>query len=88
MASKQTTPLSSPLRFPHWQNEYEAALRETDHKILFKRVEIAEATLLNRPRGFEARIPRAGGRERNCRSSGEVACAKARRLKLSTVIQA
>jgi hypothetical protein len=48
MASKQTTPLSSPLRFPHWQNEYEAALRETDHKMLFKRVEIAEATLLNR----------------------------------------
>ena len=48
MASKQTTPLSSPLRFPHWQNEYEAALRETDHKMLFKRVEIAEATLLSR----------------------------------------
>jgi hypothetical protein len=48
MASKLTTPVSSPLRFPHWQNEYEAALRETDHKMLFKRVEIAEATLLNR----------------------------------------
>jgi hypothetical protein len=45
MASKLTTPVSSPLRFPHWQNEYEAALRETDHKMLFKRVEIAEATL-------------------------------------------
>jgi hypothetical protein len=48
MASKQTTPLSSPLRFPHWQNEYEAALRETDHKMLFKQVAIAEATLLSR----------------------------------------
>jgi hypothetical protein len=48
MASKQITPLSPALRFPHWQNEYEAALRETDHKTLFKRVEIAEATLLNR----------------------------------------
>jgi hypothetical protein len=48
MVSKPTTPLSSPLRFPHWQNEYEAALRETDHRMLFKRVEIAEATLLNR----------------------------------------
>ena len=48
MASKQTIPPSSPLRFPHWQNEYEAALRETDHKMLFKQVEIAEATLLSR----------------------------------------
>ena len=34
--------------FPHWHDEYEAVLRETDHEMLLKRVEIAEAALLNR----------------------------------------
>jgi hypothetical protein len=48
MASKQTPSPDSVLRFPQWQGEYEAALRETDCKTLFKRVEIAEAALLNR----------------------------------------
>ena len=48
MASKQTPSPDSVLRFPQWQREYEAALGETDHKMLFKRVEIAEAALLNR----------------------------------------
>ena len=28
---------------PPWQLEYESALQETDHKILFKRIEVAEA---------------------------------------------
>ncbi len=37
-----------PLIYPHWQDEYEAVLREPDHKMLFKRVEIAEAALLDR----------------------------------------
>ncbi len=41
------TPVPAPT-LPQWQLEYESALRETDHKILFKRVEIAEAALLNR----------------------------------------
>ena len=31
-----------------WQLEYEFALQETDRKILFKRVEIAEAAILTR----------------------------------------
>jgi hypothetical protein len=48
MASKQTASPDSGLRFPQWQGEYEAALRETDRRTLFKRVEIAEAALLNR----------------------------------------
>jgi hypothetical protein len=48
MASEQIPSLSSAVRFPQWQGEYEAALRETDRKMLFKRVEIAEAALLNR----------------------------------------
>ena len=33
---------------PQWRLEYESALRETDHNILFKRVEVAEAALLSR----------------------------------------
>jgi hypothetical protein len=42
------TPSSFPVRrLPQWQVEYESALRETDHKLLFKKVEIAEAALLN-----------------------------------------
>ena len=48
MASEQARPASPAASFPQWQGEYEAALRETDSKMLFKRVEIAEAALLNR----------------------------------------
>jgi hypothetical protein len=48
MASNQTSSASPAGRFPQWQGEYEAALRETDHRMLFKRVEIAEAAILNR----------------------------------------
>jgi len=47
MASDETPFLGPALHFPQWQGEYEAALRETDRKMLFKRVEIAEAALLN-----------------------------------------
>ena len=32
---------------PQWQLRYESALRETDRNVLFKRVEIAEAALLD-----------------------------------------
>jgi hypothetical protein len=38
------TSSSVPRRdLPPWQLEYESALQETDHKILFKRIEAAEA---------------------------------------------
>jgi hypothetical protein len=47
MASPETPTPVPALTLPHWQLEYESALRETDHKILFKKVEIAEAALLN-----------------------------------------
>jgi len=47
---------------PQWQLEYEAALKETDHKTLFKRIEVAEAAILARrevlvqsPDGFAER---------------------------------
>jgi len=48
MTSKPPTPLFMPALLPQWQYEYEAVLHETDHKMLFKRVEVAEAALLNR----------------------------------------
>jgi hypothetical protein len=31
-----------------WRRNYESALLETDHKALFKRVEVAEAAILSR----------------------------------------
>jgi hypothetical protein len=49
-------------RIPQWRSEYEFALQETDLKTLFKRIEIAEASILNRqevlreyPDGFSER---------------------------------
>jgi len=42
---------SNPISVSHsaqWKREYQAALRETDTQVLFKRVEIAEAALFNR----------------------------------------
>jgi hypothetical protein len=39
---------SSVLRFPEWQSEYEAAVRETDISKLFKCVEVAESALHKR----------------------------------------
>ena len=47
MASEETPSLGPALCFPQWRSEYEAVLRETDRRMLFKRVEIAEASLLN-----------------------------------------
>jgi hypothetical protein len=45
---------------PPWQLEYESALQETDHKILFKRIEVAEAAILTRreilPRSYSVRL--------------------------------
>lgn len=48
MASPEIPAPVPALTLPRWRLEYESALRETDHKILFKRVEIAEAAILNR----------------------------------------
>jgi hypothetical protein len=47
MASHEV-PSSIPERNFEWQPEYESALQETDHKLLFKRIEVAEAAILNR----------------------------------------
>ena len=48
MASQKFSPSLAGEALPHWQMEYEGALQETDHKILFKRIEIAEAAILSR----------------------------------------
>ncbi len=48
MASQKFSPSLAGEALLHWQMEYEGALQETDHKILFKRIEIAEAALLSR----------------------------------------
>ncbi len=48
MASKEKTAPIQVLQFPQWQREYEAVLTETDHKILFKQVEVSEAALRTR----------------------------------------
>ncbi len=48
MAPKEKTSRNAPVHFPDWQPEYQAALREGDHRILFKRVEMIEAKLLTR----------------------------------------
>jgi hypothetical protein len=48
LSSKETSVSNPTLRFPQWQGEFEEALRETDHKMLFKRIEIAEALILSR----------------------------------------
>jgi hypothetical protein len=42
-----------PRRFPNWQREYESALLETDDRVLFMRVEVAEAAILTRRDALE-----------------------------------
>ena len=48
MASHEFSSSAGGEALTHWQREYEAALQETDHKTLFKRIEVAEAALLSR----------------------------------------
>ena len=62
MASHEFSSSISRRAIPQWQLEYEAALQETDHKALFKRIEVAEAAILARrevlvqsPDGFAER---------------------------------
>jgi hypothetical protein len=62
MASQEFSSSVPRRDLPPWQLEYESALLETDHKILFKRVEVAETAILTRreilmqsPDGFAER---------------------------------
>jgi hypothetical protein len=42
MASHEFSSSVSRRDLPPWKPEYESALQETDHKILFKGIEVAE----------------------------------------------
>ncbi len=57
MASHEFSSSISGRAIPQWQLEYEAALKETDHKALFKRIEVAEAAILARREVLAARVP-------------------------------
>jgi hypothetical protein len=48
MASPGSSSAVPERKFRQWHLEYEAATKETDPGTLFKRVEIAEAAILNR----------------------------------------
>ncbi|HLZ44036.1 MAG TPA: hypothetical protein VKQ11_23950 [Candidatus Sulfotelmatobacter sp.] len=44
----ENTPASHSIKHPHWQREFEAALREDDPQSLRQRVDAAEAALFLR----------------------------------------
>lgn len=46
--AESTESIGSPLRFPSWQREYEAALAEQDGALFRLRIEVAEAAVLGR----------------------------------------
>ena len=46
--AKSTATPGAALQFPEWQSDYQAVLRETDHQMLFKRIEVAQAAILGR----------------------------------------
>lgn len=48
MAFRKDSPSVPETGFSEWQPEYESAMQETDHKTLFKRIEVAEAAILAR----------------------------------------
>jgi hypothetical protein len=46
--TNQDTSTSHTIKYPHWQREFEAALREDDPQSLRQRVDVAEAALFLR----------------------------------------
>ena len=48
MASHEFSSAAPGGAVPQWQLDFDAALKETDQKALFKRIEIAEAAILAR----------------------------------------
>lgn len=79
MASQDSLFPASIQGLRKWRLEYESALRETDHKILFKRVEIAEAAILNCWEVLEANLDAPE------RIEMEIALAKLRLMKRETL---
>lgn len=48
MALNKSYSSASQRTLPQWQLEFESAMRETNHRTLFRRIEIAEAAILTR----------------------------------------
>ena len=48
VVTEQNTPTTHSIKYPHWQREFEAALREGDPITLRERVDAAEAALFLR----------------------------------------
>jgi hypothetical protein len=48
MASGKVSSVGPGSDIPQWQLDYESAMKETERKVLFKRVEVAEAAILSR----------------------------------------
>ena len=46
--TEQDTSTSQPIKYPHWQSEFESALREGDPQSVRQRVDVAEAALFLR----------------------------------------
>jgi len=49
----QVTPSPQALKYPMWQREFEAALREDDPQTLWQRVHAAEAAIFARTQALE-----------------------------------
>jgi len=48
VVTEQNIPTTHSIKYPHWQREFEAALREGDPQTLRQRVDAAEAALFLR----------------------------------------
>jgi hypothetical protein len=65
----ENTSTSHTIKYPHWQREFEAALREGDPQSLRQRVDAAEAALFVR---LQALAESTGGDEERQAISGAI----------------
>lgn len=56
MASHESSRSIPDQDSPRWKLDYESALQETDHKALFKRIEVAEAAILTRRQALDSSL--------------------------------
>ena len=76
----ENTSTSHTIKYPHWQREFEAALREGDAQSLRQRVDAAEAALFLRLQALEGSA--AGHEERQAISDAVAALRVIQRDKL------
>jgi hypothetical protein len=55
--TEQETAITHMMKYPHWQKEFEAALREDDPQTLRQRVDAAEAALFLRSQALSDSAP-------------------------------